>query len=133
MVNEQRWPAPEIETGYGNLYNDANIVDKAEEHYRTALKLDPDNYLRINTLVLFLIHHDRNVDESEELAKRSLQIMPDNKNALYAQGLVKLKQGKYEEALNILEQAYAKSEVWSPPLYNDIKKVKMAIAIRKNN
>jgi tetratricopeptide (TPR) repeat protein len=133
MVNEQRWPAPEIETGYGNLYNDANIVDKAEEHYRTALKLDPDNYLRINTLALFLIRHDRNVDESEELAKRSLQIMPDNKNALYAQGLVKLKQGKYEEALNILEQAYAKSEVWSPPLYNDIKKVKMAIAIRKNN
>ena len=89
--------------------------------------------MRINTLALFLIRHDRNVDESEELARRSLQIKPDNKNALYAQGLVKYKQGKYEEALNIMQQAYAKSEVWSPPLFNDIKKVKEAIAIPKNN
>jgi tetratricopeptide (TPR) repeat protein len=133
MVNEQKWPACDIETGYGNLYNDANILDKAEEHYRAALKLDPDNYLRINTLAFFLIRHGKNVDESEELARRSLQINPANKNAIYIQGLVRYKQGKYEEALNILEQAYAKTEVWSPPLYNDIKKVKAAIAHQNIN
>jgi tetratricopeptide (TPR) repeat protein len=133
IATEQGLSASDIETGYGNLYNDANVPDKAEEHYRVALKLDPNNYLRINTLALFLIRHDRNVDETEELARRSLEIKPDNKNALYVQGLVKYKQGKYEEALNILQQAYAKYEVWSPALYNDIKKVKMAIANQKNN
>jgi tetratricopeptide (TPR) repeat protein len=89
--------------------------------------------LRINTLAFFLIRHGKNVDESEELARRSLQINPANKNAIYIQGLVRYKQGKYEEALNILEQAYAKTEVWSPPLYNDIKKVKAAIAHQNIN
>jgi tetratricopeptide (TPR) repeat protein len=128
IVTEQGLPRSDIETGYGNLYNDANVPDKAEEHYRAALKLDPNNYSKINTLALFLIRHDRNVDETEELARRSLEIKPDNKNALYAQGLVKYKQRKYEEALNFMQQAYAKYEVWSPALSNDIKKVREAIA-----
>jgi tetratricopeptide (TPR) repeat protein len=77
---------------------------------------------------LFLIRHDRNVDETEELARRSLEIKPDNRNALYALGLVKYKQGKYEEALDFMQQAYAKYEVWAPTLFNDIKKARAAIA-----
>jgi hypothetical protein len=38
------------------------------------------------------------------------------------------KQGKYEEALNILQKAYANNTVWYVALFNDIKMVKTAIA-----
>jgi hypothetical protein len=42
--------------------------------------------------------------------------------------IVCYKQGKYEEALNILQEAYAKKTVWDPILDRDIKKVKKAVA-----
>ena len=131
--NEQKWPPSAIETGYGNLYAAAKSFDKAEEHYRAALKFDPNNYSIINTLSMFLIRNDRNVDETEGLVKRSLKIKPDNTAALHTQGLVLYKQGKYEEALNIMQKAYSQYIVWSAPLFNDIKKVKTAIAQQKNN
>jgi tetratricopeptide (TPR) repeat protein len=116
-----------IETLYGNLYEEANSFDKAEDHYRAALKLDPDNYSQIDNLTLFLIHHDRNVEEVDSLSKKVLKIKPGNLTALWVQGLVYYKRGKYEEALNILQEAYAKKIVWDPILDRDIKKVKKAI------
>jgi tetratricopeptide (TPR) repeat protein len=116
-----------IETLYGNLYEEANSFDKAEAHYRAALKLDPDNYLQIDNLTLFLIHHDRNVEEVDSLSKKVLKIKPGNLTALWVQGLIYYKRGKYEEALNILQEAYAKKIVWDPILDRDIKKVKKAI------
>jgi tetratricopeptide (TPR) repeat protein len=131
IANEQNWPESSIETGYGDLFAAANSLDKAEQHYRIALKLDPNNYSLINTVAYFFIKNDRNVDEAEELVKRSLQIKPGNIIALHIQGLVWYKRGKYEDALNIMEQAYAKYTVWTVPLFNDIKKVKKALANQK--
>ena len=72
-------------------------------------------------------------DEIEKLVKRSLKIQPDNIKALHIQGLVLEKQGKYEEALSTMQKAYAQYIVWSVPLFNDIKKVKAAIAQQKDN
>ena len=131
MGNEQKWPASEIETGYGNLYAEAKSLDKAEEHYRAALRLDSNNSAIINTLAFFLISNERHVDEADSLSKKILKINPQSYKALWAQGLVCYKYGRYKDALNILQQAYAKLPAWNGPLYRDIKKVKKAITSQK--
>jgi tetratricopeptide (TPR) repeat protein len=131
--NAQKWPASSIELGYGNLYAEAGFLEKAEIHYRNALRLDPNNYSIINTLALFLVNNDRNIYEAEKFANRSLQIKPDNTAALRIYGLVLYKQGKYEESLQILQQAYAKYLVWFGPLFREIKKAKQAVASQKTN
>jgi tetratricopeptide (TPR) repeat protein len=119
-----------IEAWCGFLYEEANSLDKAEKHYRAALKLDPDNYSQINNLALFLMHHARSVEEVDSLSEKALKIMPEDPRALWVKGLVYYKHGKYEEALNILKEAYAKKIVWDPILDGDIKKVKKAFASR---
>jgi tetratricopeptide (TPR) repeat protein len=131
MVKEQKWPASEIETGYGNLYAEAKSFDKAEEHYRAALRLDPNNSSIINSLAFFLISDDRHVDEADSLSKKVLKINPQDFKALWVQGLVCYKYGRYKDALNILQQAYAILPAWNGPLYRDIKKVKKSIASQK--
>jgi tetratricopeptide (TPR) repeat protein len=85
----------------------------------------------MNSLSFFLIHYDRNVDEADSLSKKVLKIMPDSRTAIWVKGLVCYKHGQYEDALNILQQAYDKNIVWYTPLFNNIKKVKKAIANQK--
>jgi hypothetical protein len=67
----------------------------------------------------------------DSLSKKVLKIKPENLTAIWVQGLVCYKHGKYEEALNILQQDYAKNIVWNTTLDKDIKKVKKAIANQK--
>jgi tetratricopeptide (TPR) repeat protein len=121
----------DIEESLGDMYSGANSLDKAELHYRNALKSDQNNYKKMNSLSFFLIHYDRNVDEADSLSKKVLKIMPDSRTAIWVKGLVCYKHGQYEDALNILQQAYDKNIVWYTPLFNNIKKVKKAIANQK--
>jgi tetratricopeptide (TPR) repeat protein len=133
IANEQKYSESDIETGLGNLYADAKSFNKVEAHYRAALKLEPNNYLNINRLALFLINHDGDVDEADSLSKMVLKTRPEDWTALRVQGLVCYKHGNYEEALKLLEQAYTNCIVYYPPLFNDIKKVKKAVVGQKNN
>lgn len=91
------------------------------------MKLDPVNYTIINSLANLLILNNGKVDEAEDLVKRSLELKPGNTKAWHMQDLVLYRQGKYEEALNIMQKVYDQYIVWTVPLYNDIKKVRMAI------
>ena len=119
----------DIENGLGDLYVEANSLNKAEEHYRTALKLDSNNYHRINTLARFLIHFDRNVAEADRLSKKVLSIKPESPGALYVQGLVSYKNGKYKEALKLMQESKDISKIgWDTWLEKDLKKVKEALA-----
>ena len=51
----------DIESSLGYLYQQANLSDNAEEHRRAALKLDPNNYRRMNSLAAFLINYDKDI------------------------------------------------------------------------
>jgi tetratricopeptide (TPR) repeat protein len=123
----------DIETGLGKLYEEAKSFDKAEEHFRTALKLDPNNYTIIDTLAFFLIQHNRNAGEADSLSKVVLKVKPGNPKAMYVQGLVSYRNGRYEEALNLLQHAYSKYFVWYPALDRDIKKVRKTISTQKSS
>ena len=113
----------------GDIYAAANSLDKAEEHYRNALKLDPNNYLRMNTLALFLIRKKNNVDEADYLSGKVLEIQPENLTALWIKGLVCYEHGKYKEALEMIQHSRDLQKfLWDTDREKDLKKVRQALA-----
>jgi len=116
-----------MEYWLGNLYEEANSLDKAEEHYRIVLKLDPNRANSMNNLGGFLIKYDRGIDEGMNLINDALKINPDDEFYLWTKGLGCFKQGKYQEALNFLQQAKNNCSAAAPELDKDIQNAKDAI------
>jgi tetratricopeptide (TPR) repeat protein len=121
----------QIESGLGLLYKEANSLDKAEEHYRRAIQIDPSDPLLMNDLASFLIRYDRNVDEGMKLIKRALEILPGNGTFLFTQGRGYFKQGKFEEAYSILNVARDSILTWNADLNKKILDAKNALANQK--
>ena len=117
------------------LHVDNKNVDKAAKQLQMLIKDDPDRATYYNDLGFIWADHDKNLDESEKLIRKALELdakerkklledpekkkdlTPDEikrlkkENAAYLDSLgwVLYKQGKYEEALKYLEKA-AKDE-----------------------
>jgi tetratricopeptide (TPR) repeat protein len=95
-----------ITTSLAGIYDEANLYDKAETYYREALLLEPDNPSRMNNLAYFLIGKDQNINEGLELADKALELSPDHYNYLDTKGWGLYKQGKYQEAVEILQRSW---------------------------
>jgi tetratricopeptide (TPR) repeat protein len=106
----------DISTGQAEIYAEANFNDKAEEFYRNAFLLEPENPTRIYNLAKFLIEKDRNINEGMELTEKLLKLNPDKYakfSYLDTKGWGLYKQGKPKEALELLESN------WNlRPMYN---------------
>ncbi len=122
-----------IATNLAGIYIQAGIPDKAEVYYRQALSLQPDNPNRLNNLAWFLIDNDRNINEGLELANKALELRPGNYIYLDSKGWGLYKQGKYEEALQLLEKSWDLKPIYEHEIYLHIQEVKKAIANQKNN
>jgi tetratricopeptide (TPR) repeat protein len=106
LMKENSSPESVILTNLGNVYNEAGILDKAEEYYRQALSLEPENPTRMNNLAWFLIDKDRNINEGMRLVGKALEFNPANFTFLDTKGWGLYKQGKYKEALEILQKSW---------------------------
>jgi len=95
-----------MESIFANACVDAGLMDEAEESFRRALSLEPQNPVRMNELAYFLIDTDRNIPEGLGLVEKALQMSPDHYNNLHTKGLGLYKQGKYREALEILQKSW---------------------------
>jgi tetratricopeptide (TPR) repeat protein len=95
-----------IATSLANIYAGANILDKAEEYFRKALSLEPENLDRKLYLAYFLIDKNININEGLELAERVLILRPYGYRALDCKGWGLYKQGKYKEAEEILQKSW---------------------------
>jgi tetratricopeptide (TPR) repeat protein len=96
----------DITNDIASMYSEAGILDKAEESYRQALSLEPYNPSRMDTLAYFLIDKDRDINGGLELVDKALNLDPDNYNYLNTKGWGVYKQGKYKEALEILQKSW---------------------------
>ena len=117
-------------------YNRAGVLDKAEEYYREALSLDPGNPDRINDLAYFLIEKDRDIDEGLELADKRLALVPEDFYVMHTKGFGLYKQGKYREALEILQKSWdlrMERAVYSHEAYLHLEAAQKAVANQKNN
>ena len=93
-----------ISLNLATIYEEANILDKAEQYYRKAREPNIRSYTF--SLSYFLIDKNQNINEGLELADERLKLYPESHNNLHAKGSGLYKQGKYNEALEILQKSW---------------------------
>jgi tetratricopeptide (TPR) repeat protein len=120
----------------GGIYYNADILDKAEEYYRQALSLEPENHGIRNNLAYFLINKESNINEGLDLVERALKSQPDNYSFLHTKGLGLFKQGKYQEALETLQKSWnirRERAIYNHEAFLHLEAAKKAVASQKNN
>jgi tetratricopeptide (TPR) repeat protein len=124
-----------ITTGLAAIYLEAGIQDSTEKYYRQTLSLEPENPVWMNNLAYFLIDKDQNINQGLELVARALELKPDFYNYLHTKGWGLYKQGKYKEALEILQKSWdlrRQYAVYNHEAYLHLEAVKKVIANQKN-
>jgi tetratricopeptide (TPR) repeat protein len=91
---------------YAHACEDAGLLQEAEENFRKALSLDPENPIFFNALAYLLINRELSIDEGMELIEKALEMRPDNYIYLHTKGLGFYKQGKFQEALDVLQKSW---------------------------
>jgi TolB-like protein/Tfp pilus assembly protein PilF len=120
----------DIEYGLGLAYAWAKSLEKAEKHYRKASKLMPNNKYIIANLASFLIENERNLPEGIALIDSMLVTYPGDYGLLLTKGVACYKQGKYNEALEILQkyEGFEEGRVFDGIAYKYLKKTREALS-----
>jgi TolB-like protein/tetratricopeptide (TPR) repeat protein len=113
------------------IYEEAGILNKAEKYYRQALSFEPDSPDRINSLAYFLIDKDQNVNEGLELADKTLNLNPEAYNYLNTKGWGLYKQGRYEEAMKLLEKSWELKPIYDHEVFLHLEAAKKAVEGQK--
>jgi tetratricopeptide (TPR) repeat protein len=125
-----------IATNLARIYSLAGMPDKVEEYYQKVLLLQPENLGMMYNLANFLIIYDRDINKGLELADTLLKLRPENYNYLYTKGLGLYKQGKYKEALEILQTSWdlrIKNAIYDHEAFLHLEAAKKAVTSQKNN
>jgi tetratricopeptide (TPR) repeat protein len=89
--------------------------------------------VRINNLALFLIEKDRNINEGMDLIEKALELSPDNYLYSDTKGWGLYKQGKYKEALTILERSWELKPVYDHEIFLHLEAARKAVADNAQN
>ena len=119
----------------GGIYWAAELLDKAEEYAREALKLTPESPGRMNELAWFLIDTERNITEGLELVEKALELSPDHYEYLDTKGWGLYKQGKYQETLDILQKSWdlrMENAIYAHQAFLHLEVAKKAVANLNN-
>jgi adenylate cyclase len=136
ISKENLIPEDQITTNLAGIYTEAGLFDRAEEYFRKALSLEPENPDRINTLCYFLIEKDRIVNECMALVDKALELSPENYNYLHTKGWGLYKQGKYQGALDILQKSWdlrIQKAIYNHEAFLHLEAAKKAVANQKNS
>jgi len=127
------WSEAAFERNMGWAYNQAGMPDKAEESFRNAIRIEPEEAFWKYYLASFLISNDRNIDEGMELIDKALKMRPEFEWLfLDTKGWGLYKQGKYAESLTLLEKCKSLSYTYSHEVQLHIDTVKKAITGQQN-
>jgi tetratricopeptide (TPR) repeat protein/TolB-like protein len=117
------------------IYSKAGELDKAEEYYRRALSLEPESPVRLNDLAYFLIDKELDINEGLKQVDKALELRPDYYDYLNTKGLGLFRQGKYQEALDILQRSWdlrREKAIYDHEAYLHLEAAKKAVASQKN-
>ncbi len=118
----------------GKIYFDAGRPEKAEVYYRKALSLEPGNPDIMNDLANFFINSNRNLNEVPGLMDQVMALAKsktDYYDYLNTKGWGLYKQGKYKEALEILQKCWDEAPFKVYSIKSHLDEVKMAAAAQK--
>ena len=139
LCKENSWSEKDITTDLAGIYSGAGMLEKAEQYYRQALssvEFTSDNSWYFNNLAWFLIDKGRNIEEGMTLVDKVLKLNPDDYNYLHTKGFGLYKQGKYMEALEILQKSWdlrMKNAIYNHSAYLHLEEAKKAVASQKKN
>jgi tetratricopeptide (TPR) repeat protein len=125
----------DIATDLASIYSETGNLSKAEEYYQQTLLTESEKPDKLNNLAYFLIDKDRNITEGLELVDTALELSPDNYSYLHTKGWGLYKQGKYQEALDILKKSWdirREKAVYDHEAFLHLEAAKKAVAGQKN-
>jgi len=122
------WSEIRIHNALGRLFSEAKYFVQAEKEFRKALTLAPENTTILNSLAWMLIDHDIDLNEGLKLIDHALEIDPANYSYLDTKGWGLYKQGKYNEALKILQKAWELRPVYDHDVYMHIQEAEQTLA-----
>jgi tetratricopeptide (TPR) repeat protein len=118
----------EIITRLAQIYSEASVLEKAEKLYRQAYSLEQGDVRMINNIAYFLIDKDLNINEGLGLAETALKSYPDDYRLLHTLGWGLYKQGKYNEALGIIQKSWSLKPYYDPYIYLHCEEVKKVLS-----
>ena len=110
--------------------NDSCNLRKAEDYYRKAISLQPKSDVRLNNLANFLINKNRNLDEVSSLMDKAMELALDKYSYyqyLGTKGWGLYKQGKYMEALGVLEKTWNEAPFKLYSIRSHLEQVREAV------
>jgi Flp pilus assembly protein TadD len=93
---------------YGSIWERQKEFDKAEEHFRRALELNPDSAMTLNYLGYMFADQGVHLEEAVELIQQALEMEPNNGAYLDSLGWAFYKQNRFELAEEYLQRAIAR-------------------------
>jgi tetratricopeptide (TPR) repeat protein len=127
VKEDYNWPESLIELYCGHAYLFGTDSIEAEKYYRKAYNLDDTDITRVFALANVLINADININEGMELAQKGFALYPENGRSYWLMGRIAYKQGKYEEALQLLKKAEERFTSFNPELHNDFLLAEQAL------
>jgi tetratricopeptide (TPR) repeat protein len=131
----ESWREAEIANTLAGIYEEAGILDRAEKYYRQSAFLEPEKPGWLVPLAYFLIDNNRSVNEGMDLIEKHLKSQPDSYYLLHIKGWGLYKQGKYKEALEVLQKSWdlrREQTVYDHTAYLHLEAAKKAVAGMKN-
>jgi tetratricopeptide (TPR) repeat protein len=132
IAKDNSWTDPDLFHLVAQTFVEWDLMNYAEDFYRKAYCLEPEKPSRMNDLAFILIDRTKNIQEGIELLNKALKLSPDNYLLLDTKGWGLYKQGKYQEALEVLQKSWdlrREKAVYNHPAYLRLEEVKKA-AIR---
>ncbi len=99
LEEAQLWQIRGDSLGYLKRY------DQAAQCYEQVLRRTPNNPLTLNNYAYLLAEANTRLDEAEAMANRALAAEPKNPIYLDTLGWIYYRQGRYQQAVQLLEQA----------------------------
>ena len=92
-------------TSLGDAYNSAGQFKESDSAYEKGLKLNPKNATVLNNYAYYLSVRGVRLNDAEKMSRQSLVIRPGEGTFLDTYGWILYKQGKYNDALDYIQQA----------------------------
>jgi len=118
--------------GIANIYEKAGMLDSAEVYYRKHPSLRTNAYWLWRYASL-LINNDINIEEGLSIIDESLQLDPDNYNALHTKAWGLFKAGKFEEALKFILRSDSLKPIYNSNFILHKQEIEKAVASQMNN
>lgn len=108
----------ELLTSMGDNFYAREMPDSAFGYYDRALELNPANMTALNNCAYYLACTDRDLDKAEEMILRVVAERPDEATSLDTYAWVLFKKKDYKKAMEVIEDALAKTDNPSAELHD---------------